>query len=608
MNYLRVALANPKIKLANPEENAKTIINIYKTACRQEAEIVVFPELALTGSTCGNLYTQKSLQDSVETSLKYILEHTNPHSIIILGCPLSISNMLYNCAIIIANGKIIGVVPKQKLSSKDKAFSVYESQIWPEDCKLNANLLIKHRGFIGVEIGEDLYSIPSNADKLALANADVIINISAFNDVVGMNDSLKVHLQAQSRRLNVAYLSVNSGFGESTTDGVYTGKSYVYECGQLVAENPSGEDFILADIDIEKIHADKQREKAPVKESRQIISIPVKTHSTNTIKNYSPTPFIPEDNLIKDRMMEILNLQAIGLAERMRFIGSEKLVLGLSGGLDSTWALIVCLNAMDILHKDYQDIVTISMPGFGTSERTKANAKQLADVCGTTFKEIDITTVANQHFKDIDHDPSNTNITFENAQARERTQILMDIAGDVHGFVVGTGDLSELALGWCTYNGDHMSMYSVNANVPKTLIRYMCKAYANKIGGKLSTILNSIIDTPISPELLPETNGQIQSTENSVGPYMLNDFFLYHIVHNGFSAKKILHIAEIAFENQYSEIEIKETLKNFYKRFFSQQFKRSCMPDGPKIGNVSLSPRDDWRMPSDAFSVQWTAF
>jgi len=631
---IRVAAAVPETKVGNVDFNVKAITSLMNLAQSRQAEIVVFPELCLTAYSCGDLFRQTALLNEAERGLAAVTEYSQKLPLaVIVGTPVRSGNRLFNAAVVIQQGRILGVVPKSYLPNHNEFYeqrwfsSGFDAGV--TEVLLNneavpfGNLLFVNAetgATFGIEICEDLWAPVPPSSYHCQKGAQLIFNPSASNELIGKQAYRKQLITQQSARANCAYIYVSAGVGESTTDTVYGGGSFIVENGQLLAEgerfalNP---DCIVSDVDTELLTHERQNNSAfsgkadypatftnyqTVKFSRTTQPYP------ELLRTYSPLPFVPEESDMTERCEEIFAIQTSGLAKRVLHTGSKQIVVGISGGLDSTLALLVGVKAFNKLGFPRRNIVGVTMPGFGTTGRTYNNALALMRSLGVTIREINITDAVNQHFKDILHDPEQTDTTYENSQARERTQILMDIANQINGLVIGTGDLSELALGWATYNGDHMSMYGVNAGVPKTLVRYLVKWAAGSLdNGDSQRTLVDILDTPVSPELLPATgDGQIaQKTEDIVGPYELHDFFLYYMVRFGFSPAKIFFLARSTFKEAYPANTILKWLRTFVSRFFSQQFKRSCLPDGPKVGSVSLSPRGDWRMPSDASPEAW---
>jgi len=634
--FVNVAAAVPTVKVADVEYNVQQLESIIAQAEGRGVEVIVFPELCLTGYTCQDLFKEQLLLDRAEEAIIMLLDFTRKLDIIcIVGTPLLINGLLYNCAVVIQGGNIMGIVPKTYLPNYgefyEKRWFASAQDLNPADIyfagstihvSAEPQIFVTGDGMkFGVEICEDVWAPIPPSNNLALAGADIIFNLSASDELIGKHAYLKSLLAQQSARLISGYVYASSGFGESTQDVVYGGNAMLFENGKLLVE---GSRFSLqpqiqsCQIDIEKLRAERR-------ENTTFINAQRGAHASETAlkhvtprdfvltRDIDPHPFIPKDDDMQVSCEEILNIQVAGLVKRLYHINAQKAVIGISGGLDSTLALLVTVKAFDKLNIDRKGIIGITMPGFGTTDRTYQNALKLMQTLGVSIREISIGKAVTQHFEDIGQDPKVHDITYENSQARERTQILMDVANKENAIVVGTGDLSELALGWATYNGDHMSMYGVNAGVPKTLIRYL----VSYVAGEMATeTLLDIIDTPISPELIPaDEMGNIkQKTEDLVGPYELHDFFIYYFMRYGFSPKKIFLLAQRAFctpspvtgrEELYTEDVVKKWLTTFCRRFFTQQFKRSCLPDGPKVGSVSLSPRGDWRMPSDASSNIW---
>lgn len=641
--FIKVATAIPSVKVGDVKFNTRQIESQIALAEGQGVEIIVFPELCITGYTCQDLFLQQMLLESAETAMMMLLDFTRQLDIIsIVGLPVVVGDLLLNCAAIIQHGKILGLVPKtylpnyrefyekrwfasaQDLRETTVRFAGHRITVTPDP-----QIFITSEGAqFGVENCEDVWAPAPPSNKLALAGAELIFNLSASDELSGKHTYLKSLLAQQSARTITGYIYSSCGFGESTQDVVFGGNALIYENGSLIAE---GERFALepqmriAQIDIEKLRSERRTNSTYVNAQRNVkYAIRSGRYSVHNIemlasfnrrdfvleREIDAHPFIPHEAEMGVTCEEIFNIQLMGLAKRIVHTGAKHLILGVSGGLDSTLALLVCVKAFDKLGMNRKDIIGVTMPGFGTTDRTYRNAITLMGSLGVTIREISITDAVEQHFKDIGHDISVHDVTYENAQARERTQILMDLSNELGGIVVGTGDLSELALGWATYNGDHMSMYGVNASVPKTLIQHMVRYVAESgVDEKSRVTLLDIVDTPISPELTPaDESGEIrQKTEDLVGPYELHDFFLYYFLRFGFRPKKLFFLACRAFEGVYDEIIVQKWLVVFLRRFFSQQFKRSCLPDGPKVGNVSLSPRGDWRMPSDASSAIWLA-
>ena len=629
--FIRTAAAVPAVRVADVAYNTAEICRLSQEAFDKGASLTVFPELSLTGHSCGDLFRQSKLIKAVETAVKSIAEFTRGKAgAIVVGAPVPYRNRLYNTAVIMNNGFVKGIVPKTVInaeqsrwfaSGNDFLYEGTNEEITYADqlCTISPNMLFEIGDCtFAVEIGEDLWAPVPQSSHHVLQGAHIIANLSADRETLARNEYRTNLLKQHSAKTISGYVYASAGFGESTQDNVYAGAASVWENGFMLAENTrfqTESSLITADIDIERIE-NLRRESgvfsnvAPTAGCywKASLDAAADTDFCKKLDRYvDPHPFIPSDDA-SHRYKEILDIQVAGLVKRLSHITCQTAVIGISGGLDSTLALLVTALAFEKLGWDSSRIVTVTMPGFGTTVRTKNNATDLMEALGTTSREICIADACIQHFKDIEHDSSVHNATYENSQARERTQILMDIANQTNGIVIGTGDLSELALGWATYNGDHMSMYGVNGGVPKTLVRNLVKWAAENRFVNVKGILLDIVDTPISPELLPANdNGEIQQvTEDLVGPYELHDFFIYNYIRNGYSTEKIFFLAQKAFANVYDDETILKWLKTFIRRFFSQQFKRSCLPDGPAIGSVSLSPRGAWEMPSDAWSTTFT--
>ena len=631
--FISVAAGTPKIRVADCRYNAEQIFTLMREADKQGVKVLVLPELCLTGYTCGDLFLQDTLLQGAEEGLQTILEATRNLDIVTaLGLPVwdKWDNKLYNCAAVIQKGEILGLVPKSYLPN----YGEFYEQRWfasgngvehgIELCGQHVSLCVNqtfacdtmHNLVIGVEICEDLWAPAPPSVELARKGATVILNLSASNELVGKADYRRSLVTGQSARLMCGYVYADAGEGESTTDVVFTGHNLIAENGTLLAERRFATGLTVSEIDVDRLIHDRRRTntftfgKEPPEIWRCSFTLPVEeTHLTRYV---SPSPFVPEDAAGRaERCEEILRIASLGLKKRLEHTGAKTAVVGLSGGLDSTLALLITALAMGMLNRPASDIIAVTMPCFGTTARTRSNAELLAERMGATLKVVDISQAVRRHFADIGQSMENHDVTFENGQARERTQVLMDIANQTGGLVIGTGDLSELALGWCTYNGDHMSNYAVNASIPKTLVRHLVAYLARDNAKKdqaLHDVLEDILDTPVSPELLPAVQGEIsQRTEDLVGPYELHDFFLYYMLRWGFPPRKIYRLAVYALGKTYSRDVILKWLKTFYRRFFSQQFKRSCLPDGPKVGSAALSPRGDWRMPSDASAALWMA-
>ena len=629
--FVRIAAATPVVQVADCQHNVSHIATLARQAASQGAAIVAFPELSITGYTCGDLFTQPFLLQQAEASLTQLLEETAPLPLLcIAGLPVALDNRLYNTAVF-SRGQILGAVPKSYLPNYNEFYEnrwfapgieshAERISLCGQETPFSTRLLFECGDVcLGVEICEDLWVPVPPSSMQALAGANLLVNISASNEMVGKHAYLRSLIEQQSARTMAAYLYSSAGCGESTTDIVFAGNGIIAENGAILRESERfsfGEQLTLCDVDIERLMALRRKtntftSESPQEEYRRIrVGLPVQDYTrTSLLREISPYPFIPgKDAHIDERCEEIFNIQISGLAQRIRHTNCRSAVIGISGGLDSTLALLVAVRTFDKLGLPRTCVTGVTMPGFGTTGRTYNNALRLMETLGITIREVNIRAACEQHFSDIGLDPGDRSVTYENAQARERTQILMDIANQTGGLVIGTGDLSELALGWATYNGDHMSMYGVNCGIPKTLVRHLVRWVAAKGPDEAARPwLLDILDTPISPELLPaDGNGQIaQCTEELVGPYELHDFFLYYFVRFGFRPAKLYLMARQAFAGKYEDQTIKRWLITFLRRFFSQQFKRSALPDGPKVGSVSLSPRGDWRMPSDASCTMW---
>ena len=635
MNYgfVKVAAAVPRVKIADCNFNAKQLESLIAVADGKGVQIITFPEMCITAYTCGDLFGQQLLLEEAEMALMQILNNTRQLDIIsILGMPVVINSTVINAAVVIQKGKVLGVVPKTYLPNYKEfyeqrwftsALQIAETSVrlCGQIIPMGTNLLFETSDTIfGIEICEDLWSTIPPSSTLALQGAEIIFNLSADNEGIGKNSYLRSLISQQSARCISGYVFSSCGFGESTTDVVFAGNGLIYENGNQLAHNDRfsfEEQLIISEIDVEYLRAERRinttfaaskgnipADKKPVRIATEFVN----SKELNLTRTFERHPFVPQGAALNERCEEVFSIQVAGLAQRLVHTGAKTAVIGISGGLDSTLALLVCVKTFDKLGLSRKNIIGVTMPGFGTTNRTYHNAISLMNSLGITLREISIKEACIQHFKDINHDINVHDVTYENAQARERTQILMDIANQTGGMVIGTGDLSELALGWATYNGDHMSMYGVNGSIPKTLVKYLVKWVAeNEVDETSCITLLDIVDTPISPELIPaDENGDIkQKTEDLVGPYELHDFFLYYFMHFGFRPSKIFMLASLAFKEVYDEETIKKWLLIFFRRFFNQQFKRSCLPDGPKVGSISISPRGDWRMPSDASAAAW---
>ena len=633
--FLKVCAVSPRVTVAGVQSNLNAALQEIEKANKNKVQILVFPELFLSGYTCGDLFLQTALQDACKSALTAVCRATeNSALVVVIGLPLKFGASLYNCAAVVQNGMVVAVIPKTYIPNYNE---YYEKRWFASGDGVNGTIKLNGQevpfgqtlvrlsddAVLGVEICEDLWTPSTPGTSLALSGANIIVNLSASNEVVTKNDYRKNLIRMQSAKDFCAYIYASAGVGESTTDLVFSGACTVAENGALLSE---GERFAFngsmaeACIDIEKLNAERAHNTSftdaakKLKEKLSEVSTPVEVSDleyNEVNRSFDPHPFVPSDSAEKDeRCREILSIQSHALAKRMSHIGAKKAIIGISGGLDSTLALLVTARALKILNLPNENMICVTMPGFGTTDRTYQNAVDLIHAFGATFMEISIRDAARGHMADIGHDESVHDITYENTQARERTQILMDLANKHGAVLVGTGDLSELALGWCTYNADHMSMYGVNAGVPKTLVRHLVRNEAQQLPEEISKILNDILDTPVSPELLPpDENGNIQQkTEETLGPYEVHDFYLYHFLRFGTRPEKLLFMATRAFAGIYTEEQLKNWLKLFVRRFFTNQFKRSCLPDGPKVGSVSLSPRGDWRMPSDADCSVWLDF
>lgn len=639
---IRVAAGVNRLKIADPIANARESIKLMREAQSKNVQILVLPELNITGYTCADLFFQQQLLEKVDYAVEMVCEETKDYSgVVYIGIPYLYKNRLYNCTLAIQNGRYLGLVPKKYIPN-NKEF--YEKRWFTSGTDvLDKTVLVQYKGqeipfgrfllddrtskvVIGAEICEDLWAPIPPSSILALNGANIIVNTSASNELVSKSEYRRELVKGQSARLQCAYVYSSSGVDEATNDVVFGGDTLIFENGSCLAQ---GERFkrdsflTIADVDVEKLEYERMSSKTFADSSiyheidiKKVDIEPLKqiVNLKDSFREYAKNPFVPGIGQDRDaRCKEIFEIQSSALAKRLEHIGTPKAVIGISGGLDSTLALLVVVETFKKLKRPLTDIVGITMPGFGTTDRTYENAVDLMKALGITHREVDIKASVRQHFSDIGHDENKHDITYENCQARERTQILMDVSNQVGGLVIGTGDLSEVALGWSTYNGDHMSMYAVNSSVPKTLIQYVVRwvleerLEENESKKVLERVLADILDTPISPELLPpdETGNIKQKTEDTVGPYILHDFFLYHTIRGGVKKDKLMQIALKTFEKDYEPKTIEKWLNHFYKRFFTQQFKRTCIPDGPKVGSVSLSPRGDWRMATDSSVKAW---
>ena len=625
--YIKVAAVTPRVRVADPVYNSDRICEGIDEAMAGGAVVVVFPELSITGYTCGDLFWQDLLIEKAKEQLFRVAEHTaGKNGIVFVGLPLEYNGKLYNTAAALSGGRVLGFVPKSCIPTYNEFYEgrhfmpgmeepVYVELPGGKGVPMGTRLLFcadtMPKLKIGAEICEDLWTPKPPSIDHALAGASLIVNLSASNENTGKDIYRKTLVESQSARLICGYVYASAGDGESTQDVVYSGHNLIAENGQILAEAPRFVNGIIyGEVDVWKLNSDRRRMGTFRTDDTGYIrmTFPLAPVETPLTRYVDPAPFVPRDKAQREkRCEEILSIQAMGLKKRLLHTGCKCAVVGISGGLDSTLALLVTARAFDLLGLDRKGIYGVTMPGFGTTDRTYDNAVKMIKSIGATFREISIREAVRQHFQDIGQDERKHDVTYENSQARERTQILMDIANQQGGMVIGTGDMSELALGWATYNGDHMSMYGVNASVPKTLVRHLVRYYADTLEDTvLREVLLDVLDTPVSPELLPPADGEIsQKTEDIVGPYELHDFFLYHVVRSCFSPSKIFRLAGIAFQDTYDKETILKWMRTFYRRFFSQQFKRSCLPDGPKVGSVALSPRGDWRMPSDACADLW---
>ena len=629
--FIRVGTAIPKIKVAEPSYNVEQCINAAKRAAEQGIVVLAFPELTLTAYTCADLFFQSALIASAESALERFVKETAELDILsFIGVPVRYCDRLFNCAAVVSSGKLLALIPKSNIPNYSEFFEtryfapaekeMLEVEFAGFKVPLGTDIVFECENVpelrIGCEICEDLWVSTPPSLRHAAAGANVIVNLSASNEAIGKADYRRRLIAAHSSRILAAYIYANAGSGESGTDIVFGAHNIIAVNGNSIAEAKpfSGEEFVSSVIDVEMLTGERRKKSSLLGErpkNYKFIKFNLLEKETFLDTPPKKLPFLPSETKEAEEGCElILNIQATGLAGRIERSYSKTAVIGVSGGLDSTLALLVAVKAMDILKRDRKNVIAITMPCFGTTERTKSNAELLSEKLGVSFRTVNIEKSVLQHFEDIGHDKNDHSVVFENSQARERTQILMDVANAVGGLVVGTGDLSELALGFATYNGDHMSMYGVNASVPKTLMRYIIKTYADKESengdAEVAKVLYDILNTPVSPELLPPDGDKIQQcTEDIVGPYELHDYFLYHTVRYGFTPAKVERLALASFKDDYSPKVIRNTLKIFVKRFFSQQFKRSCMPDGPKVGPISLSPRGDFRMPSDASVKEW---
>lgn len=621
--FIKVAAGTPGVRVADCRHNAEQIFTLMREADRQGVRVLALPQLCLTGATCGDLFFQDALLNGAQEGLATILEATRGLDMVtVLGMPARLGSQLYNCAVLIQKGEILGAAPQVHVPYTQTRWFAPGRHVDDRICLAGEWVTLSdHRIYgceelpnlvLGIEMGSDLGSPEPPSAKLCQAGATVILNLAASAEAVTRAAYRRSLVTGQSARLVCGYVYANAGEGESTTDLVFAGHNLIAEHGHLLAERRFSTGLTVSEIDVDRLCRERNRVGYPLCPDREFwqSDFHLEPCVTTLTRYVSPTPFLPEDPALRaERCDEILRIAALGLKKRLEHTRSAKVVIGLSGGLDSTLAILIAALAIGMLDRPASDIIAVTMPCFGTTERTKDNAAALAQRIGATLKTVRIDRAVTQHFKDIGQDMDSRDTAFENAQARERTQVLMDIANQVNGMVIGTGDLSELALGWCTYNGDQMSMYGVNGSIPKTLVRHLVAYVAGDKAAEdqaLSSVLSDILDTPVSPELLPAIEGEIsQKTEEIVGPYELHDFFLYYAIRWGFPPRKVLRLCQHAFGPTYDRSVILKWLQTFYRRFFSQQFKRSCMPDGPRVGSVALSPRGGWQMPSDAVGALW---
>ncbi len=625
--FLKTAAVTPKIRVADPADNARAVCECLDECFERKVKLAVLPELCLTAFTCQDLFLQERLLEGAKEALKTVIAHTKGRdTLVFVGLPLEKDGKLYNVAAAIQEGRLLGFVPKRNIPNYAEFYEVRhfaagsmraeEVEFDGQKVPFGANLLFSCSNMpgltVGCEICEDVWVADPPSTGLAKAGATVIVNLSASNETVGKDDYRRELLKATSARLIAGYIYASAGEGESTQDLVFAGHNMILENGSILAEARLFQnDMVVSELDLGRLRHERRRMTTFLQEGQEnYVKIPFALwpEETSLSRTFAPRPFVPADEALRARRCEeILAIQAMGLKKRYEHTGSQSAVIGVSGGLDSTLALLVTARAFDLLGMNRSRILSVTMPCFGTTSRTYENACRLAEALGSTLREVNIQEAVRVHFRDIGQEEGCHDVTYENGQARERTQVLMDLANRTGGLVIGTGDMSELALGWATYNGDHMSMYGVNVGVPKTLVRHLVRYYADTCqDSALREVLLDVLDTPVSPELLPPVDGVIsQKTEDLVGPYELHDFFLYYMLRCGFPPSKVYRIAVRAFADSYEEETVKKWLKIFYRRFFSQQFKRSCLPDGPKVGSVALSPRGDLRMPSDAALAVW---
>ncbi len=629
LGYVRIMTATPELKVANCTFNSERICALIRQAQAQGCDLLVLPELCTTGYTCGDLFLQKTLLDASDRALRVLAEATKDTSVIVIaGAPIrGNAGTLYNCAAVLCQGDVQAFVPKCNIPnygefSEMRYFTEFDPDTTDtyvsfagEEIPVGSYVFRVEGGSVsysfGAEICEDLWVPNPPSIALAQMGAQILVNLSANNETIGKDDARRRRVSAVSGQGICAYAYCDAGMNESTTDGVYAGHKIIAENGRILADSGIfGPDILIQDVDVELINYERRRRNTfkTLDGSDYTFVLTATPKETDALcRRVSPSPFVPGDAMVKERRFaQILNMQGYALRKRLLHTHAKSAVIGISGGLDSTLALLATVHAFDLAGLSRKDICCVTMPCFGTSKRTYNNAVTMCESLGVTLKEIDIKESVQRHFTDIGHNPEMHDVTYENSQARERTQVLMDMANRLGGMVIGTGDLSELALGWATYNGDHMSMYGINSSLPKTVIRHVVQFCADHADADLKAVLEDVLDTPVSPELLPPSSGEIsQKTEDLVGPYELHDFFLYYFLRYGFAREKIQTLAEIAFKGTYEPAYIEKWLRTFIRRFFVQQFKRSCLPDGPKIGSISLSPRGDWHMPSDGDSFEW---
>lgn len=624
-SYVKTRAASPALKVGDVKYNAEMIAGEVEKAEKAGVELLVFPELCLSGYTCGDLFLQKQLLRGAEQALKELAAlSVGKEVLFFVGLPFAVGANVYNCAAAVQNGRILALVPKTYLPNYNEFYEARyftagqgETQlvtICGQSAPFGTNIIVRNSEnpafSVACEICEDLWAPASPSCAHALAGANIIVNLSASNEVIGKTEYRELLLKSQSGKLSCGYVYADAGKDESTSDMVFAGHNIIAENGVILNESlPFSGEYAESEIDVELLENERRKLTSfqTYSGGYTFVAFSAQERECALTRKIEALPFVPQGKELDRRCGLILSMQSTALAKRLKHTKAKTAVIGVSGGLDSALALLVTVRAFDLLGRKREDIIAVTMPGYGTSLKTKNNSLSLMQATGATIRTVNIGGAVAKHFKDIEHDPENKNTTYENAQARYRTMILMDVANETGGIVVGTGDLSELALGWCTYNGDHMSMYAVNCSVPKTLVKSLVSYEGKRVGGRLEIVLKAILNTEISPELLPpDEKGNItQKTEDLIGPYELHDFYLFHFVRHGFSPSKTLFLAESAFAEKYDRATLKKWLVNFYKRFFAQQFKRNCIPDGVKVGSVSLSPRADWRMPSDASPALW---